>query len=52
MVIKDTMGIPGSQQLRGQDGKPVQDWIVEPYIQNEVEHTNKCKCRAEGNGMP
>ena len=44
--------IPGSQQLRGQDGKPEQDRNAEPYIQNRVERTNKYKRGAEGNGMP
>ena len=52
MEIRYTTNVPGSQRLRGQDGKPEQDWNAEPYIQNRVEHTNKYKCGAEGNGMP
>ena len=43
---------PGSQRLRGQDGKPEQERKVRSYIEKRVEHTNKCKRGAEGNGMP
>ena len=51
MVIRYTKDIPGSQQLRGQDGKPVQEQRVESYIEKQGVATNKCKCREEGNGM-
>ena len=52
MVIRYTKDIPGSQRLRGQDGKPEQERRAEPYIEKRVVDTNKCKRGAEGNGMP
>ena len=52
MVIRYTKDIPGSQRLRGQDGKPEQEQRAEPYIEKQVERTNKYKRGAEGNGMP
>ena len=52
MEIRYTTNVPGSQQLRGQDGKPEQEQRAEPYIEKQVVGTNKCKRGAEGNGMP